>query len=123
MVSGRRQLSCDGTSRMTRECHVRICERLGVRFPGPTRQKPPFQLRPSKSGLSPKADVRGAEQSGFHRAAVLPPPNGSQWVRAPSLLANTNSIHHPCRTDNPDGQGAAYHPGEFDQLRERVGIN
>ena len=28
-----------GTSRMTRECHVRICERLGVKFPGPTRQK------------------------------------------------------------------------------------
>ena len=22
-----------GTSRMTRECHVRICERLGVKFP------------------------------------------------------------------------------------------
>ncbi len=26
-----------GTSRMTRECQVRICERLGVKFPGPTR--------------------------------------------------------------------------------------
>ena len=25
-----------GTSRMTRECQVRICERLGVKFPGPT---------------------------------------------------------------------------------------
>src|ERR1700730_15651584 len=23
---------------MTRECQVRICERLGVRFPGPTRK-------------------------------------------------------------------------------------
>jgi hypothetical protein len=30
---------CGGTSRMTRECQVRICERLGVKFPGPTRQK------------------------------------------------------------------------------------
>ena len=39
MFSGRRQPSCDGTSRMTRECHVRICERLGVKFPGPTRQR------------------------------------------------------------------------------------
>ena len=39
MFSGRRQPSCDGTSRMTRECQVRICERLGVKFPGPTRQK------------------------------------------------------------------------------------
>src|SRR5258708_28169688 len=38
MFNGRRQPSCDGTSRMTRECQVRICERLGVQFPGPTRQ-------------------------------------------------------------------------------------
>ena len=29
-----------GKSRVTRECRVRICERLGVKFPGPTRQKP-----------------------------------------------------------------------------------
>ena len=37
MFNGRRQPSCGGTSRMTRECHVRFCERLGVQFPGPTR--------------------------------------------------------------------------------------
>src|SRR5262249_46930013 len=30
---GRRQPSCDGTSRMRRESQVRICERLGVKFP------------------------------------------------------------------------------------------
>ena len=44
MFNGRRQPSNDGTSRMTRECQVRFCERLGVKFPGPTRQneKPPF---------------------------------------------------------------------------------
>ena len=28
-----------GTSRMNREVHVRICGRLGVKFPGPTRQE------------------------------------------------------------------------------------
>src|SRR5262249_34107003 len=33
----RRQPSCDGTSRMMREYQVRICERLRVKFPGPTR--------------------------------------------------------------------------------------
>src|SRR5207245_7271363 len=38
MFNGRRQPSSDGTSRMTRECQVRICERLGVKFPGLTRQ-------------------------------------------------------------------------------------
>jgi hypothetical protein len=37
MINGRRQPSCDGTSRMMREYQVRICERLGVKFPGPTR--------------------------------------------------------------------------------------
>ena len=30
MFNGRRQPSRGGTSRMTRECQVRICERLGV---------------------------------------------------------------------------------------------
>ena len=39
MFNGRRQPSRGGTSRMTRECQVRICERLGVKFPGPTRPK------------------------------------------------------------------------------------
>jgi hypothetical protein len=39
MFNGRRQPSRDGTSRMMREYHVRFCERLGVKFPGPTRQK------------------------------------------------------------------------------------
>src|SRR4029077_21137114 len=34
---GRRQPSVGGTSRMNREVHVRFCERLGVKFPGPTR--------------------------------------------------------------------------------------
>ena len=28
-------------SRMTGDCHVRFCERLGVKFPLPTRRKTP----------------------------------------------------------------------------------
>ena len=40
MFNGRRQPSRDGTSRMTREYQVRFCERLGVKFPGPTRHNP-----------------------------------------------------------------------------------
>ena len=31
-------LQMGGTSRMSREAQVRICERLGVKFPGPTRR-------------------------------------------------------------------------------------
>ena len=38
MFNGRRQPSHGGTSRMMREYQVRICERLGVKFLGPTRQ-------------------------------------------------------------------------------------
>jgi len=45
MINGRRQSSCDGTSRMNREVHVRFCERLGVQFPGPTRQTRSFGER------------------------------------------------------------------------------
>ena len=36
--AGRRRPSLSGTSRMRRESPVRICERLGVKFPGPTRR-------------------------------------------------------------------------------------
>src|SRR5260370_30946341 len=36
---GGRQLSLDGTSRVTGDCHARFCERLGVKFPGPTRRR------------------------------------------------------------------------------------
>ena len=35
---GRRQLSRGGTSRVSREAQARICERLGVKLPGPTRR-------------------------------------------------------------------------------------
>ena len=42
MLNGRRQPSCGGTSRMTRECQVRFCERLGVKLPRPTRQSRPY---------------------------------------------------------------------------------
>ena len=35
---GRRQSLVGGTSRISREAYVRSCERLGVKFPGPTRR-------------------------------------------------------------------------------------
>ena len=44
MNNGRRQPSRGGTSRMNREVHVRICERLGVKFPGPTRHSRPSRI-------------------------------------------------------------------------------
>jgi hypothetical protein len=38
MLNGRRQPSLGCTSRVNREVYARFCERLGVKFPGPTRQ-------------------------------------------------------------------------------------
>jgi hypothetical protein len=47
MFNGRRQPSRGGTSRMTRECQVRFCEGLGVKFPGPTRHSLPTPVAPA----------------------------------------------------------------------------
>ena len=47
----------DGTSRMMREYQVRICERLGVKFPGPTRQKRRSDCAPVTSGLPRGRDI------------------------------------------------------------------
>jgi hypothetical protein len=57
MFNGRRQPSRGGTSRMTRECQVRFCEGLGVKFPGPTRQSRHFGRRPTTSGLPLETDI------------------------------------------------------------------
>ncbi len=52
-ISGRRQPSCDGMSRMMREYHVRICEGLGVKFPGPTRHEQTLWGHASNVRLTP----------------------------------------------------------------------
>ena len=57
MFNGRRQPSRDGTSRMTREYQVRFCERLGVKFPGPTRQTRKSILVLFSSALPSAADI------------------------------------------------------------------
>src|SRR5215813_8680607 len=59
IVNGRRQPSCDGTSRMNREVHVRICERLGVKCPGPTRQSAKWQCFRANSTLTSTPDILG----------------------------------------------------------------
>jgi hypothetical protein len=60
--SGRRQPSCGGTSRMMREYQVRICERLGMKFPGPTRQTLASSLGAARL-LPPSADIGPGGQS------------------------------------------------------------
>src|ERR1700730_2707520 len=56
MFNGRRQPSRGGTSRMTRECQVRFCERLGVKFPGPTRHFRQIEPRPPLSSCPLRSD-------------------------------------------------------------------
>jgi hypothetical protein len=56
MKNGRRRPSCDGTSRMTRECQVRMCERLGVKYPGPTRHSRPSHLAPKSTNVRYASD-------------------------------------------------------------------
>ncbi len=46
---------------MTRECQVRICERLGVRLPGPTRHPAMwivFKMLPEPPGWNPEVERR-----------------------------------------------------------------
>jgi len=47
-IGGRRTPSLGGTSRISREAYVRICEGLGVRFPGPTRLRAPGEAGASR---------------------------------------------------------------------------
>src|SRR5580704_9620090 len=55
IINGRRQPSLGGTSRMMREYHVRICEGLGVQFPGSTRQSRQIGDVRDESGSPPIA--------------------------------------------------------------------
>ena len=65
MFNERRQPSRGGTSRMTRECQVRFCEGLGVKFPGPTRHARRLTHLCGMPGLTPTPDVsfRRSERS------------------------------------------------------------
>ena len=62
--SGRRQPSRGGTSRMMREYQVRICERLGVKFPGPTRHATDLAAQ--------KSDFRSSPASGLNALPLAP---------------------------------------------------
>jgi hypothetical protein len=69
MFNGRRQPSRGGTSWMNREVQVRICERLGVKFPGPTRPDP---LRRDVRDHGEYRRVSGLSADAFSTAAFDP---------------------------------------------------
>jgi transposase, IS5 family len=59
---------------MTRECHVRFCERLGVGLPGPTHH------------FGAKLHIGVDSQSGLAHSAVLTPANVHDKHPLPQLL-------------------------------------
>ena len=64
MAEGGRQLSMNGTSRVTGDSHARFCERLGVKFPGPTRRGQRWSSpRRQESGLLDRWSVLAAVKS------------------------------------------------------------
>ena len=79
LFSGRRQPSCDGMSRMMREYHVRICEGLGVKFPGPTRRV--LRASPVQTALRNCTRDEGGP-FGFGRQGLIPSHRKLLWSKA-----------------------------------------
>ena len=61
-----RQLSMDGTSRVTGDSHARFCERLGVRFPGPTRRYRATDI-PTATRVSADSANDGTKATWFYK--------------------------------------------------------
>jgi len=70
-INGRRQPSRGGTSRMMREYHVRICEGLGVKFPGPTRHGHDSAAIPERQSV-PSSQVGALPQISLRQDSRLP---------------------------------------------------
>ena len=94
MSNGRRQPSRGGTSRMTRECQVRICERLGVKFPGPTRQTLPSRDFCGTAALPLKPDIA---RRGWHGRKVptedISSTSALKLMRAPIETARIPKVY------------------------------
>ena len=89
----RRQPSRDGTSRMMREYQVRICERLGVKFPEPTRQSQRFPPDASMLEIPPTAESRTTRRERRR--------DRSESRRRAALERNVEMDHECHRTRHP----------------------
>jgi len=86
MFNGRRQPSRGGTSRMTRECQVRLRERLGVQFPGPTRQDRTCAVQQTGRGEVPHLY---APQQYLY---LIPEPHGQGLLRPTDFVETFVSV-------------------------------
>ena len=82
-----RSLSRDDTSRRNREVHIRICERLGVKFPGPTRQNPTFSARRKRSAQTSTARPAGTKPCPMGITSITSLTDG--WSIPMVLIATT----------------------------------
>src|ERR1019366_10223476 len=94
-LGGSRQPLGGGTSRMSREAQVRICERLGVQLPGPTR---PVLSSPSAKPW-PKTEI------GTCGMRILPSNEKTSGIGLPTcpttsaeypFLGKLSGIGHEC---------------------------
>ena len=79
ILNGRRQPSCGGTSRMNREAHVRFCEGLGVKFPGPTRPWPPARPPASRAAYLGKPAAAPPTTAHASLVRVSTPGHSGSW--------------------------------------------
>src|SRR5215472_15416688 len=66
---------------MNREVHVRICGRLGARFPGPTRQQ---ETEPSPTGLRRRREsfVSGHRETKTTAPVLDSTPRSHSWIES-----------------------------------------
>ena len=122
IFNGRRQPSCGGTSRMMREHQVRICERLGVKFPGPTRQKP----NPSETvacQLSPAPPDIGLRR--LSAAMVESRMGAIAWAMRQRYVSHPRSSNRTCgfpASGSPTGFTVRHTKQSTDRKRHLRGV-
>src|ERR1035437_8054964 len=112
---GGQQPSMGGTSRVSREAQARICERLGVKFPGPTRPRGviPRAYSPRGDGTDgvegeggPSTNPICDEQIGF-RAASGEDADGGLEAREGELCIL--GLHDSKEAEHTAGTAAVLH--------------
>jgi len=91
MISGGRQPSRGSTSRMDREVHLRIFERLGLKFPGPTRHL----CHDTASALTAAYSLTDPMQAWRGGRKVLTPPVCQNARHSSTARASATSSSSP----------------------------
>ena len=91
----------DGTSRVTGDSHARFCERLGVKFPGPTRRRRVTGVPTATNELRAKAadepDQRGRSTATKSGVLLSLPSRPGEFHPEPLTDPDLNLSIHPAR--------------------------